>query len=103
MLRVVSFMLGRVAGSKTESDVLAVVATEAGLGEGLSGLVQGLGLLGLEGNALLAIGGDADGLVVDKTSVLQNEKWVSNWTSISHPLHPCLSHPEYFVPCGSAC
>lgn len=83
-------MFGRVAGSKIGCDVLAVVATEAGLGEGLSGLVHGLGLLGLEGNALLAIGGDADSLFVDETGVLQNEKWVSTWTSFSHPLHPCL-------------
>lgn len=39
----------------------------------LSGLVDGLGLLGLEGEALLAVGGDGNSLVVNETSVLFDE------------------------------
>lgn len=52
------------------SNVLAVVAAEGGLVASLSGLVDGLGLLGLEVDALVTLSGDGDSLVVDKTGVL---------------------------------
>lgn len=46
------------------------MAREGGLVGSLCGLVDRLGLLGLEGNTTLALGGDTDGLVVDETGVL---------------------------------
>lgn len=39
----------------------------------LGGLVDGAGLLGVEGDALLTVGVDGDGLVVDETGVLLKE------------------------------
>lgn len=57
-------------GKGQRDHVLAVVAREAGLVSSLCGLVDRLGLLGLESNTALARGGDTDGLVVDETGVL---------------------------------
>lgn len=58
----------------TWSDVLAVVATERHLVGGLSGLVGRLGLLGVEGKALLALEGNTDSLVVYETGMLRERK-----------------------------
>lgn len=51
-------------------NVLAVVGAEGALDTGLAGLVDGAGLLGDELDALLAVSGDTNGLLVDETGVL---------------------------------
>lgn len=51
-------------------DVLAVVATERDLVGSLRGLVNRLGLLRVEGKALLAVERDTNSLVVHETGML---------------------------------
>lgn len=61
-------------GETASRDVLAVVAAERDLVGGLSGLVDRLGLLGVEGKALLAVEGNANSLVVYETGMLRGKK-----------------------------
>lgn len=70
------------------SDVLAVVAAERDLVGGLSGLVDRLGLLGVESKALLAIEGNADSLVVHETGMLRKKKEKECQPGSGNP-YPC--------------
>lgn len=59
---------------------------------GLSRLVHRLGLLGVVNEALLAVGVDASGLVVDETGVLFDTSIVSTSVPFDYPIQaqsPC--------------
>lgn len=76
--------------------VLAAVATELNLVVGLQRLVNRLGLLGVVDEALLAVGVDTGGLVVDETSVLMKQNYCqhpmsSGFLSACAQMHPCSS------------
>lgn len=76
--------------AKEGPDILAVVATEGGLVPSLGGLVDRAGLLGVVGDALLTVGVDSDGLVVDETSVLFKETKNSSALLSFDCVRPCL-------------
>lgn len=79
------------------------MGAEGALVSSLGGLVDGAGLLGDNVNALLALSGDTNGLVVDETGVL-----VNMLASLCFPafILPALVHRGSggsAVPCGSSC